>query len=198
MIRLYGLTTCLHCHMAQGLLEQGSEPWEAVWVDTLEPEERERVLDELETLVGDRIAFPVLVQDGKVINPGRRMEELRRHLGVADQVEELRERLKATQEPLGYHLNPDPVIVDQLLNGLLTNKERYGYMACPCRLATGDRARDLDIICPCRYREADVAEYGRCYCGLYVSEAWKLGKIPTREVPERRKQGGRGVEEGRR
>jgi ferredoxin-thioredoxin reductase catalytic subunit len=73
-----------------------------------------------------------------------------------------------------------------LLNSLLINKERYGYMACPCRLASGDREADRDIICPCVYREPDVREYGACYCQLYVSREWNEGKIPHVHVPERR------------
>ena len=51
----------------------------------------------------------------------------------------------------------------ELLDALLINKERYGYMACPCRLAAEDREKDRDIICPCVYREPDVAEFGSCY-----------------------------------
>jgi ferredoxin-thioredoxin reductase catalytic chain len=31
-----------------------------------------------------------------------------------------------------------------------------------------------------------VAEYGSCYCNLYVSEAWNAGEIPHTYVPERR------------
>lgn len=78
-------------------------------------------------------------------------------------VEELYARLKAIQEPKGYYFNKDMKVTFELLEGLLANKERYGYMACPCRLATGDREADRDIICPCAYRDADVAEYGACY-----------------------------------
>jgi len=74
----------------------------------------------------------------------------------------------------------------QLLESLLKNKERYGYMACPCRLASGDRKKDEDILCPCEYREADVQEYGSCFCGLYVSKEWNEGKIEHRYVPDRR------------
>jgi ferredoxin-thioredoxin reductase catalytic subunit len=73
-----------------------------------------------------------------------------------------------------------------LMEALIKNKERYGYMVCPCRLASGERAKDADIICPCAYREADVAEYGSCYCNLYVSEEWNAGRIEHRYVPERR------------
>jgi len=78
-------------------------------------------------------------------------------------VEEYYERLKAIQEPKGYYFNIDQKVTFELLEGLLVNRERYGYMCCPCRLASGDRNLDKDIICPCIYREADVAEYGACY-----------------------------------
>jgi len=98
----------------------------------------------------------------------------------------LYEMLKKSQEPKGYHFSTDREHVMELLEALLVNKERYGYMACPCRLAANDKAADRDIICPCAYREPDVAEFGSCYCNLYVSEAWNAGTIPHEYVPERR------------
>ena len=100
--------------------------------------------------------------------------------------QELYERLKKVQEPKGYYFNNDRERVFDLLEALLVNKDRYGYMVCPCRLASGDREKDRDIICPCVYREADVEEYGSCYCNLYVSKAWNEGAIPHEYVPERR------------
>jgi len=100
--------------------------------------------------------------------------------------EKLYETLKKIQEPKGYFFNRDREAVLELLEALLTNRSRYGYMSCPCRLASGDRDQDRDIICPCAYREADVAEYGSCYCNLYVSEAWNQDKVPHVYVPERR------------
>ena len=100
--------------------------------------------------------------------------------------ETLFEKLKKAQEPKGYYFNLDKERVMDLLGALLTNKERYGYMACPCRLAAGDRDKDRDIVCPCDYREADVAEFGSCYCNLYVSKAWNAGSIKKEYVPERR------------
>lgn len=102
------------------------------------------------------------------------------------EAEKLYEMLKKVQEPKGYFFNSDKERVFDLLEGLLRNKERYGYMACPCRLAWGDRESDQDIICPCEYRAPDVEEYGSCYCNLYVSQDWNEGKIPHRTVPERR------------
>ena len=102
------------------------------------------------------------------------------------EAERLYEMLRKAQEPKGYYFNRDPARTLELLEALLTNKQRYGYMSCPCRLASGDAEADRDIICPCAYRERDVREYGSCYCNLYVSREWNEGKIPHRYVPERR------------
>lgn len=101
-------------------------------------------------------------------------------------VEQLHETLKKNQEAKGYYFNKDRKRVFDLLQGLVINKERYGYMCCPCRLAAGDREWDKDIICPCAYRKQDVAEYGSCYCNLYVSRQWNAAEIPHVYVPERR------------
>lgn len=101
-------------------------------------------------------------------------------------VEQLYEFLKKNQEPKGYFFNKDQKRVFELLAGLLINKGRYGYMCCPCRLSAEDRDWDQDIICPCVYREADVAEYGSCYCNLYVSRDWNEEATPHVYLPERR------------
>jgi ferredoxin-thioredoxin reductase catalytic chain len=100
--------------------------------------------------------------------------------------EQLYEMLKRAQEAKGYYFNKDRQKVFDLLEGLLINRQRYGYMCCPCRLASNDREWDRDIICPCVYREQDVAQYGSCYCNLYVSRDWNEEKIPHDFVPERR------------
>ena len=100
--------------------------------------------------------------------------------------QELYDRLKPAQEKKGYYFNRDKGYVLELLEALLHNKERYGYMNCPCRLAAGEREWDQDIICPCGYREADVKEYHSCYCNLYVSQEWNQGLVPQSYVPERR------------
>jgi len=101
-------------------------------------------------------------------------------------VNQLYNTLKKVQEPKGYFFSKDRVRVFELLEALLANKTRYGYMVCPCRLAAGDRDADKDIICPCVYREPDVKEFGSCYCNLYVSDAWNNETIPHDYVPERR------------
>ncbi len=102
------------------------------------------------------------------------------------QADELYDKLRMVHEPQGYCFANDRDRVMELLESLLINRDRYGYMACPCRLASGDRDVDKDIICPCVYREPDVKEFGSCYCNLYVSRAWNDGELPHEYVPERR------------
>ena len=100
--------------------------------------------------------------------------------------QELYERMKKVQEAKGYFFNKDKEKAFELLDALLENKGRHGYMGCPCRLLSGDRASDRDIICPCEYSVPDIEEYGSCYCNLYVSEDWNAEKIQQEYVPERR------------
>lgn len=95
-------------------------------------------------------------------------------------------RLNKAAESSGYHLNPDVDFAKELIKGLLVNEKRYGYWACPCRLSSGIKIEDLDIICPCDYRDADLNEYGTCYCALYVSQDVLDGKVEIEPIPERR------------
>ena len=100
--------------------------------------------------------------------------------------EEYFEILKKFAARKGLIYNPDTNLVMKLVEGLLTNKNRYGYPSCPCRLAEGVIEADKDIICPCEYSPPDIEEFGKCYCGLYVSQDYADGKIMDRRVPERR------------
>lgn len=103
-----------------------------------------------------------------------------------EEVQRLFKRLKAEAESAGYHLNPDSEFTKGLVEGLLVNEARYGYWACPCRLASGSKQQDLDIICPCDYRDPDLDEYDTCYCALYVSQDVVDGKKKATRIPERR------------
>ena len=103
-----------------------------------------------------------------------------------EKVETLYDTLKRWAESTGYNLNPDEEFTRGLVEGLLINRQRYGYQSCPCRLATGEKQKDKDIICPCDYRDADLADWGACYCALYVSDEVLRGERETQSIPERR------------
>jgi len=104
----------------------------------------------------------------------------------AEKIDALHKRLDQEAEASGYHLNPDQEFTRGLVEGLLVNEQRYGYWACPCRLAAGEKQKDLDIICPCDYRDPDLLDWGACYCALYVSEEVIQGKREIQSIPERR------------
>ncbi len=103
-----------------------------------------------------------------------------------EEIEKLFTLLKEDAKSSGYNLNPDEEFTKGLVKGLLVNQKRYGYKSCPCRLASGDFNEDLDIICPCDYRDADIDDWGSCYCGLYVDDDIKNGRKSLKSIPERR------------
>ena len=103
-----------------------------------------------------------------------------------EELDSFYQNVKEDVEAHGYNLNPNVEFTKELLKGILTNEKRYGYGACPCRLALNNKEVDLDIICPCDYRDPDLNEYNTCYCGLYVSGDILEGKKELMSIPERR------------
>lgn len=108
----------------------------------------------------------------------------------AEETDRLYKKLKAEAESGGYNLNPDIEFTKGLVESLLINEKRYGYWNCPCRLSSGDKQKDLDIICPCDYRDPDLTEYDACFCALYVSGRVLSGEIKAHTIPERRPPAG--------
>ena len=102
------------------------------------------------------------------------------------EINALYEKLKKEAEASGYNLNPDIEFTKELVRGLIVNGKRYGYWACPCRLAAGIKTEDMDVICPCDYRDPDLTDFGACYCALYVSNEVIEGKKEAEPIPERR------------
>ncbi len=102
------------------------------------------------------------------------------------QIDKILKRLEDEAGSSGYDLNPDIPFTRILIEGLIVNQERYGYQPCPCRLASGEKEKDLDIICHCDYRDSDLDEYGTCYCALYIDEDIKSEKKKARAIPDRR------------
>ncbi|MEI7904442.1 MAG: ferredoxin-thioredoxin reductase catalytic domain-containing protein [Candidatus Firestonebacteria bacterium] len=109
---------------------------------------------------------------------------------LPEEIEKAYQKIKNDAENNGYSLNPDVQFAKDLVSGLLINEKRYGYWACPCRLSEGIKSKDVDIICPCDYRDEDLGEYGACYCGLYVSEKVLASKKGAEAIPERRPEPG--------
>lgn len=102
------------------------------------------------------------------------------------EIHDYRQQLEKELNSRGYYLNPEDSYTNNLIRGILVNIKRYGYGCCPCRLAAKDKIKDLDVICPCYYRDDDVSEFGACFCGLYVSRDSYQGKREVSSIPERR------------
>ncbi len=101
-------------------------------------------------------------------------------------LEQVRRRAEDDARSRGYSLNYEESFLVDLLQGLRTNEERFGYPSCPCRMASGNFELDRDIICPCDYRDPDVLEHGACYCALFVRNEIAKDHLPISPVPERR------------
>lgn len=86
----------------------------------------------------------------------------------------------------GWGLNRDESFLADLIEGLKTNYNRYGYYLCPCRDGAGERPHDRDIICPCDYNVPDQKEYGHCYCALFFDPEFLAAGREPRPIPERR------------
>jgi len=103
-----------------------------------------------------------------------------------EEIEALFNKLDADARNNGYFLNPDTPFTMELIEGLVENQKRFGHQACPCRLSDGVKEEDLDIICPCDYRDADLEDFGACYCALYVSKTIAEGEAVAEPLPDRR------------
>ncbi len=101
-------------------------------------------------------------------------------------LDQIQRRAEADARTYGYYLVKEPEFLNGLIEGLKKNEERYGYLSCPCRLASGKLEYDRDILCPCDYRDPDVIEFGACYCNLYVRKDIYEGTTEPQPVPERR------------
>ena len=182
----YTLSTCGYCEITKKMLDDLEVEYESIVVDLLPADEKEQTIQDI-TKFNPRCTFPTLIYGDKIII-GMKLQEIKDMLGVRTEVDALYDTLRKIQEPKGYYFNRNKEKTFQLLRALMVNKDRYGYMSCPCRLAVGNREKDKDIICPCVYRKPDVLDFGSCYCNLYVSKEWNEGAIERLLVPERRSE----------
>ena len=150
----YTLSTCSYCEITKKMLDDLEIEYKNIIVDLLPAEEKEKAVQEI-TRFNPRCTFPTLIYGDEVII-GMKLQETKDMLGVRTEVDALYDTLRNIQEPKGYYFNRDREKTFQLLRALMVNKDRYGYMSCPCRLASGEREKDKDIICPCVYREPDL------------------------------------------
>ena len=79
-IKVYALTTCVHCKHAKEFLDEKHIPYACVHVDSLTGEERTAVMDVVRKL-NPSLSFPTIVIGNKVI-VGFRRDEIETALGA--------------------------------------------------------------------------------------------------------------------
>ena len=85
--------------------------------------------------------------------------------------EEWRHALEQFAAAKVVSLNPDKAHVDFLLDGIFSIQEKTGLKYCPCRLRTGDFAKDAALVCPCNFETHSTwLSQARCWCGLFVKK----------------------------
>lgn len=68
-----------------------------------------------------------------------------------------------------FSLNPDVEHVTFTIEGILRNERQRGLKYCPCRVPSGDFLTDIELLCPCNFKQQETwEEQGRCWCGLFV------------------------------
>ena len=79
-VKLYALTTCIHCKNTKDYLDKCGIDYDCVNVDTLDTDQRRQVIEELKKS-NPSCAFPMLIIGDKIII-GFRMDEIREALNL--------------------------------------------------------------------------------------------------------------------
>ena len=79
-IKLYALTTCIHCKDTKDFLDKCGVDYDCVHIDKLEGDERRRMIEEIKK-ANPGCAFPMLLIGSKVII-GFKKEEIREALNL--------------------------------------------------------------------------------------------------------------------
>jgi ferredoxin-thioredoxin reductase catalytic subunit len=90
-------------------------------------------------------------------------------------------------EPLGYKFSPDEELVEFCLEQEVKLEQKHGIPYCPCKAITGDREKNMLIVCPCiPFHREHFDAMKRCWCGLFVHkeviDPGSLKQIPESQV----------------
>jgi glutaredoxin-like protein NrdH len=65
-VKVFALSTCIHCKHCKEYLDERGQPYECVFVDKLEGEERKNTIEEIKK-VNPTLSFPTVLVDDTVI-----------------------------------------------------------------------------------------------------------------------------------
>ncbi len=90
--------------------------------------------------------------------------------------EQLEKILRKYSDKQGFQLQTDDEHLKEIISGLIENIKKFGHRYCPCRVITGDKAKDISIICPCVYHKDEIRTMDHCHCGLFLAKPKEDGK----------------------
>jgi ferredoxin-thioredoxin reductase catalytic subunit len=71
-----------------------------------------------------------------------------------------------------FFVNPDKIVVKNIISGLVLNNIKHGYLYCPCRKVRNIPDQDRLNICPCKTHKIDIKKNDTCECGLFVNKTY--------------------------
>ncbi len=80
-VTLYALSTCVWCKMTRTFLDDNNVQYECVYVDLLDGEEKDKIMEELQDRLGCRPSFPT-VFCGEAHVTGFKKDDLKELLGI--------------------------------------------------------------------------------------------------------------------
>lgn len=96
-----------------------------------------------------------------------------------------------------YALNPSWMMLTNLTSNLCEMEATFGKRYCPCFEPSADEELNKKMMCPCKFIDDEIAEYGTCHCALFgpadLSKAdWKASSkrlMDEYQVPKNLKGG---------
>lgn len=67
----------------------------------------------------------------------------------------------------GYAINPNWMMSTNLSIWLTEMEDTFGKRYCPCFEPSGNAELDKKMLCPCKFIEDEIEEYGTCHCALF-------------------------------
>ncbi|MDO9265878.1 MAG: ferredoxin-thioredoxin reductase catalytic domain-containing protein [Sulfurimonas sp.] len=96
-----------------------------------------------------------------------------------------------------YALNPSWMMLTNLKSNLCEMEATFGKRYCPCFEPSADEELNKKMMCPCKFIDDEIAEYGTCHCALFgpadLSKAgWRASSkrlMDEYQVPKNLKNG---------
>jgi glutaredoxin-like protein NrdH len=79
-VKMYTISTCIHCKAAKRFMREHGVPHEFIDVDLLDHEEKRAVIEEMRRL-NERLSYPTIVI-GDVVIVGFKEDEIKKALGI--------------------------------------------------------------------------------------------------------------------